>query len=353
MMNEAIIKEIMQGNLKLAKAFNLTANPHSINSETTEYDVVFEYNKMRLLRFKPLAKKGFRTPLLMVYAVINKPYILDLQEDRSVVRKFLEKGFDVYLIDWGSPSDADKFTCLDDYINFYMRYAVDHICKENSCTQISLLGYCIGGYFSTIFSSLYPKRVKNLIIMSAPIDFNVKGGPLHVWTQKDIFDVSRFTEAYGNCTPDILNNGFMLLNPMENTYLKYLGLVEKVDDKDYVDNFFRMEKWNNDGISIPARFFVEWIQDGYQGNKLVKGELMVAGKPVSLKKITMPLLLIVGTSDNLVPPDSTLGLLPHVKSKDTKVFENPSGHIGISVGRKAHKVMWPEVIEWLAKHSEK
>lgn len=352
-MNEVYMKELIHGNLKLAKAFELMVNGPKMENQASEYDVVFEYNKMRLLRFKPLSDKGLHPPLLMVYAVINKPYILDLQPDRSVVKKFLEKGFDVYLIDWGTPSDADKYTCLDDYINYYMRYAVDHICKENSCTQVSLLGYCIGGYFSTIFSSLYPKRVKNLMIMSAPIDFHVKGGPLHVWTQKEIFDVSKFTEAHGNCSPDILNNGFLLLNPMENTYLKYLDLVEKVDDKDYVDNFFRMEKWNNDGIPIPARFFVEWIQDGYQGNKLVKGELKVAGKPVSLKKITMPLLLIVGTSDNLVPPDSTLGLLPYIKSKDTKVFENPSGHIGISVGRKAHKVMWPEVIEWLAKRSEK
>jgi len=352
-MNETFIKEIIQGNLKLAKAFELTINGPGVDTNTTEYEVVFEYNKMRLLRFKPLADKGLYPPLLMVYAVINKPYILDLQPDRSVVKKFLEKGFDVYLIDWGMPSDADKYICLDDYINYYMRYAVDHICKENSCTQISLLGYCIGGYFATIFSSLYPKRVKNLMIMSAPIDFHVKGGPLHVWTQKDIFDVSRYTEAYGNCAPDILNSGFLLLNPMENTYLKYLDLVEKVDDKDYVDNFFRMEKWINDGISIPARFFVEWIRDGYQENKLVKGELKVAGKPVNLNKITMPLLLIVGKADNLVPPASTLGLLPHVKSKDTKVFENPSGHIGISVGGKAHKVMWPEVIEWLTKHSEK
>ncbi|MDO9538204.1 MAG: class III poly(R)-hydroxyalkanoic acid synthase subunit PhaC [Thermoplasmata archaeon] len=352
-MNETFMKEIIQGNLKLAKAFEIIVNGTQMDSEATEYDVVFEHNKMRLLRFKPLVKKEFHPPLLMVYAVINRPYILDLQQDRSVVKKFLEKGFDVYLIDWGTPSDADKYTCLDDYINYYMRYAVDHICKENTCTQISLLGYCIGGYFASIFSSLYPKRVKNLMIMSAPIDFHVKGGPLHVWTQKDIFDVSRFTEAYGNCTPDILNNGFMLLNPMENTYLKYLDLVEKVDNKDYVDNFFRMEKWINDGISIPARFFVEWIRDGYQENKLVKGELKVAGKPVNLNKITMPLLLIVGKVDNLVPPASTLGLLSHVKSKDTKVFENPSGHIGVSVGGKAHRVMWPEVIKWLAKHSEK
>ena len=352
-MNETIIKDIIQSNLKLAKAFEIIVNGPKLDDQTSEYDVVFEYNKMRLLRFKSKVDRRIRPPLLMVYAVINKPYILDLQQDRSVVKKFLDKGFDVYLIDWGTPSDADKFICLDDYINYYMRYAVDHICKENSCTQVSILGYCIGGYFAAIFSSLYPKRVKNLMLMSAPIDFHVKGGPLHVWTQKEIFDVARFTEAYGNCTPDILNNGFMLLNPMENTYLKYLDLVEKVDNKGYVDNFFRMEKWINDGISIPARFFVEWIRDGYQGNKLVKGELKVAGKPVSLKKITMPLLLIVGKCDNLVPPDSTLGLLPHVKSKDTKVFENPSGHIGISVGGKAHKTMWPEIIEWLAKHSEK
>jgi len=353
MMNEGVITEIMQGNLKLAKALELSVNPPSIKYETTEYDVVFEYNKMRLLRFKPLTEKGFKTPMLMVYAVINKPYILDLQEDRSVVRKFLEKGFDVYLIDWGSPTDADKYTCLDDYINFYMRYAVDHICKENSCTQVSLFGYCIGGYFATIFSSLYPKRVKNLIIMSAPIDFHVKGGPLHVWTQKETFDVSKFSEAYGNCTPDILNNGFMLLNPMENTYLKYLDFVEKVENKEFLEYYFRMERWINDGISIPARFFVEWIRDGYQGNKLIKGELKVAGKPISLNKITMPLFVIVGNADNLVPSASTIGIIQHVKSKDKKVYENPSGHIGVAVGGKAHKVMWPEVTAWLAERSEK
>lgn len=345
-----MLKDIMEMNRRLLRCVQTCANPPDVDVGTTPADVVFEYNKMKLLRYKPLTPKMYAPPLLLVYANINKPYILDIQPDRSVVRRFLEAGIEVYLIDWGDATDADMYLSIEDYTDYYIRYAVDHICRETGEKRISLMGYCIGGFLTTIFAALYPERVRNLIIMSAPINFDTDKGALHVWTK--YFDPKKVVRAFSNCPAWFLNGGFLLLNPVENAHLKYLKLSENIEDEEYVKNFLRMEKWLHEGVEVPGKFYEEYITQGYQQNLLIKNELVVGGRRVTLKNIKMPLLILVGTNDNLTPPDATIPLAKAVTSKDKTVLENVSGHIGVSVGSRAHKQLWPQVVRWLQERSE-
>ncbi len=278
----------------------------------TPHEVVYQDGSLRLLRYQnPLVR--FAEPILICFALVNRPYILDLQGDRSVVRRLLDRGFDVYLIDWGVPADADRTRQLQDYVCRLLRDTVDFVCARAQSPQLNLLGYCMGGTMATMFTALYPERVRNLILLAAPIDFGGDDGLLNVWSREEYFDVDRLIDAFGNCPGEFLQYCFQLMKPVQNFAEKYLTLCENLDDGAFLDNFLAVERWANDSIPVAGETFREYVKLLYQQNRLVKGELSLGGVPVRLEAITCPLLLLVAEQDHLVPPSSTLAIEHYVQ----------------------------------------
>jgi polyhydroxyalkanoate synthase len=349
----SVLEDFVDTQRRVFKSFDLMLSPPKVEVGATRCEEVYRKNRMRLFHYFPLGDRKHKTPLLVVYAVINRPYILDLQPDKSVIRRFLEKGFDVYLIDWGYPSKADEHTCTDDYIQSYIDPVVDFICERSGSEKISLLGYCIGGYFTTIYSALHPDKVAALLVMAATIDFDLDRGLLHLWCKNKEFDPQKVVDVMCNAPADFLNGGFLTLDPMPNAVLKYYNLFNNIDNENFVNNFLRMERWIKDGISIPGRFYVEFIKQGYQENRLLKGELSVEDKMIDLKDIDMPLIIITGKEDHLVPSESTKALAKAVSSKDIEILEFPTGHIGLSVSSRSHRELWPRVVAWLEQHTSR
>ncbi len=336
---------------KFQKGIQLFADPPRVDVGMTPCDVVYQEGQMRLLHYHPPAAEPLKPPLLVVYAVINKPYILDLQPDRSVVAALRKRGVDVYMIDWGIPSSTDRHLGIDDYVQGYIDRAVDRICEREGVDQVSLMGYCIGGFLTTIYAALHPEKVRNLILMAAPIDFSVTNGLLHLWTKPEYFDPDLVVEAFGNVPAEFLNGGFAVLDPLGNSTLKYMGLMDNSEDEEFVKMFFRMEKWVADGVPVAGQFYKEFIRGGYQQNLLIQNKLKVGDEAVDLDRLTQPLLIIVAEKDHIVPPDSTRNLAKHVPSRDVKVLSMPVGHIGLSVGGGPHRELWPNVADWIARRS--
>jgi polyhydroxyalkanoate synthase len=336
---------------KTIRALEIFLDPPNVEVATISKKIEYSDGKMQLLHYKTQHSKPIKVPLLVIYALVNKPYILDLQPDKSVIRKLLREGFDIYQIDWGTPTEADKFTTLDDYINWYINDVVDFICYKHRLDSISILGYCMGGTLSVMFTALHPDKVKNLILMAAPLDFEADCGLLKHWAQKEYFNVDKLVDTIGNITGDFLNGGFLFLDPVGNLYSKYMKFIDKVDDKEFVEMFFRMEKWIYDGIPVAGEAYREFIKKCYQQNLLVKNKFKLNGKKIYLKNITMPLLSIIAEHDTLVPKESSMSFNELVSSKDNKLISIPTGHIGLSVSSKAHKELWPKVAEWLKARS--
>jgi polyhydroxyalkanoate synthase len=334
------------------KAYQLLMNPPDVDVGTAPSEVVYQDGKMRLLHYIPQVDEPYPVPVLIIYALINKPYILDLQPDKSVIRRLLSLGFDVYLIDWGTPTDVDRFLNLDDYVNWYIDDAVDKIRSRHNLDSITIFGYCMGGTLSVMYTGIHPEKVKNFILMAAPLDFEADQGLLKKWSRPEYFDAGKLVEAVGNVPGEFLNFGFLLLDPMGNTYSKYMKFTEKVDDDRFVEMFFRMEKWINDGIPLAGEAYREFISKLYQENQIVKNKLKLNGHKVDLNNITMPLLSLVATYDHLVPPESSRGFNDLCPSKDKKMIEFPTGHIGLSVSSATHAKLWPEVAEWLKERSK-
>ncbi len=329
----------------------LLAEPPMVEVGLSECEVVMRKDRMRLLRYQGESREKAPVPVLLVYALINRPYILDLQPDRSVVQSLLRKGLDVYMIDWGKPRHGDRFLGLEDYVLSYIDDVVEFIMESTKQSKISLLGYCIGGYLASVYASIHPERVRNLAVMAAPLDFEINEGMLHLWTRQEYFNAERVVEAFGNAPAQFLNIGFMLLDPLGNTFLKYQNLVENLDDRQFVEMFLRMEKWLSDGIPVTGAFYLDLIRDGYQKNLFMKNQLRLNGCRADLDNLRMPLLAIVAEKDHIVPPSSTLGLLKVAPSKDKTTLSFPTGHIGLSVGNESHKKLWPIVAGWFLERS--
>ncbi|WP_160135048.1 class III poly(R)-hydroxyalkanoic acid synthase subunit PhaC [Halococcus salsus] len=324
----------------------------SVDVGQTPSDVVYSENKLELLHYEPLTDEQHDVPILVIYALINKPFILDLQPDRSVIRRLLEAGFDVYMIDWNEPSRLDQHLTLEDYVDRYIENCVDEVRERSGQDSINILGYCMGGTMSVMYAALHPEKVRNLGLMAAGLCFDDTGGVLELWGDDEYFSPDGLTETYGNAPAEMLDVGFALMDPVANYVSKYVRLYDNLEDDDFVENFGRMERWLSEGIDVAGNTFAQFVTDIYQDNKLYNNELYLGDKHVDIGNIDMPVLQITGEYDHLIPSDTSKPFNEVVASDDTSVIEYPTGHIGLSVSGSSHENVWPEVCEWYAERSQ-
>ncbi|UCF03511.1 MAG: class III poly(R)-hydroxyalkanoic acid synthase subunit PhaC [Deltaproteobacteria bacterium] len=332
------------------KASDVLLGPLDTDISTTPGEVVYREDRLTLKHYAPIGGDGPKTPLLIVYALINRETMLDLQPGRSVVQNFLKEGIDLYMIEWGYPTRKDRYLTIDDHVNGYMDNVMDFIRQRQNLSKVNLMGVCMGGTFSVIYAALHPEKVKNLITTVTPTNFDTEKGLLHIWF-KD-FDVDRTVKTFGNMPGDLLNIIFLLLNPARLMIDKYVGFLENIDNKVFVENFMRMEKWIFDSPDVPGETFRQFIKDCYQNNLLIKNKMEVGGTRVDLKKITMPLLNIYGRFDHLVPPEACELLTRKIGSKDTEDICLDTGHIGIYVSSKCQKELSPKIARWLKERDK-
>ncbi|HET7324282.1 MAG TPA: class III poly(R)-hydroxyalkanoic acid synthase subunit PhaC [Halococcus sp.] len=324
----------------------------SVEVGQTPSDVVYTENKLELLHYEPQTDEQHDVPILIIYALINKPFILDLQPDRSVVRRLLEAGFDVYMIDWNEPSRLDQHLTLDDYVNRYIDNCVNEVCERSELDAINILGYCMGGTMSAMYAALHPEKVRNLGLMAAGLCFDDTGGVLELWGDGEYFSPRDLTDTYGNAPAEMLDVGFALMDPISNYVSKYVRLYDNLENDDFVENFGRMERWLSEGIDVAGDTFAQFVEDIYQDNKLYNNELALGGEHVNLERIDMPVLQITGEYDHLIPSETSKPFNEVIGSEDTEVIEYPTGHIGLSVSGSSHENVWPEVCEWFEERSQ-
>jgi polyhydroxyalkanoate synthase subunit PhaC len=317
----------------------------------TPKEAVYREDNLVLYRYTPVVDEPFKIPVLIVYALVNRPYMVDLQENRSLVSSLLAEGIDVYLIDWGYPQRGDRWLTIEDHVNGYIDNCVNFIRKHHDLEAINLLSICQGGTLSMCYTALHPDKVKNLITMVAPVDFHVEEGMLNVWSGcahgPQSMDIDAMVDALGNIPGDFMNFGYLMLKPFQLNVEKYIGMADILDDEAKLINFLRMEKWIFDSPDQPGETFRQFLKDFYQENKLVKGEVEIGGCKVNLKAITMPVLNLYAEEDHLVPPASSIALKDHVGTADYTVLSFPVGHIGMYVSGKVQKTLPPAIATWL------
>lgn len=349
---EKIAEDAEKAQKRVTKASEILQGQLNYEIASTPYEIVYEEDRVKVKHYfrNENAENKLKVPLLVVYALINRETMLDLQPDRSVVKTFLEGGIDLYMIDWGYPTRKDHFLTIDDHVNGYMNNIVDFIREKHHVPKINLMGICMGGTFSIMYSALHPDKIKNLITTVTPSSFDTDRGLLHVW-MKDV-DVDRMIKTFGNIPGDLMNLGFLLLNPARLMIDKYVSFMNNMDNKDFVENFVRMERWIFDSPDVPGETFRQFIEDCYKKNLLIQSKMFLGGRRVDLKKLTMPLLNFFGKYDHLVPPEACNQLSKAIGSRDVEDVCLETGHIGIYVSSKFQKLFAPKIVQWLKERDK-
>ena len=335
---------------KLGKGVHNLMNAGEIDEGVTPRTEVYKEDKLTLYRYEaPNSVVQNRVPLLIVYALVNRPYMTDIQEDRSTIRNLLDHGQDVYLIDWGYPDEADHALTMDDYINGYIDRCVDVIRKRHKLDRINILGICQGGSFSLCYTSMHQDKVQNLVTMVTPVDFKTPDNMLSAWVQN--IDVDLLVDTLGNIPGEMLNWTFLSLKPFSLTGQKYLSMVDVLQDEGKLKNFLRMEKWIFDSPDQAGETFRQFIKDFYQHNGFLEGGVRIGERALDLKNISCPVLNVFAEQDHLVPPDASRALKGRTGSRDYTELSFPGGHIGIYVSGKAQAQVTPAISSWLDERS--
>ena len=331
----------------------LELKPEDVEMDQLDKEVVLTIGKMKLYHYKPTvpARRQVKVPLLVTYALVNRQYMMDLQPDRSVFKSFLDAGIDLYVIDWGYPTAEDMYLTMDDYIGWYMDDAVDCVRKISGKEKINLLGICQGGTFSAIYTATHQDKIKNLVTLVVPIDFSGNDGLLFSWSR--YMNIDSLIEAYNGVVPgDVMNVAYLILKPLTLTIDKYVKMVDRMADKDYLTNFIRMEKWNFDSPAQAGATLSQFIHDMYQDNKLIKGEFELCGEKVDLKNIKNPVLCACSDLDHLVPISHSTPFMDAIGSTDKTFQHYKTGHIGMFTSSKSRKDIIPNIIDWLKERSK-
>ena len=322
----------------------------------TPKEVIWTLNKAKLYRYVPVLPEEqlHPVPMLLVFALMNRPYILDLRPGHSFVEFMLQHGYDVYLLDWGAPGIEDKNLKFDDYTLEYMPRAIRRMKEVSGSSEFSLLGWCIGAILTTIYAALRPDDgLRNLILLTAPLDFSNKENITFArWVDERYFDVDKVLGMFGNMPPEMIEYGAKALKPVENYIGNYLRLWDNLDNPQVIDAWHAMNTWVTDNISLAGGAFRQLIVDLYRNDRLMQGTLTIRGQQVDLSHLRANLLTVIADADHITPPCQSETVMAKVGSTDKTAMRIPGGHIGIMAGSGASKRTWPQIDHWLAQRSE-
>ncbi|HEY3706788.1 MAG TPA: alpha/beta fold hydrolase [Terracidiphilus sp.] len=316
---------------------------------------VWALNKAKLYRYDSTAesRNRHRIPLLLVFAIMNRPYILDLRPGNSFVEFMLDRGYDVYLLDWGTPGFEDRNIRFDDYALDYLPRAIRKLKQVSGCSEFSMLGWCIGAIITTIYAAMRPAEgLRNLLLLTAPLDFTDRQSLTFAkWTDERYFDLEKVLDTYGNMPGEMIDYGAKSLKPIENWVGNYCKLWDNLDDSRVVTSWQAMHTWVTDNIPMTGAAYRQLIQDFYRDNLLIQNRLKIRDEFVDMRRIQANLLTVIAEGDHITPPCQSEAIMTKVSSKDKQLYRIPGGHIGIMAGSAAHRTTWPHIETWLGERS--
>ncbi|CAH2713424.1 Poly(3-hydroxyalkanoate) polymerase subunit PhaC [Neobacillus rhizosphaerae] len=313
----------------------------------TPRNEVWRKNKSVLWHY-PAKQKKYEIPLFFVYSLFNKPYILDIAPKVSVIEGLTNSGYEVYLLDWGSPGYEDKKIGLDTYIDKYLRTAVKRAIRHSEADEITLVGYCLGGTIASIYASIAEEPIKNLIVATVPIDFKPFVGP-DKWAEgmrNGDMNIDHFIDVYGVVPPQVVDGMFRAIGaPIYFT--NYTMLLSRAHDQRYVNKWRRMNRWTLDQVPFAGEAYRQLANNLFKENKLVKGELMIGNKKADLKNIKANLFVVSGSRDNLILEEQSKPIMDLVSSEDKTYFVVETGHVGLALSGLFAKI----VDQWVSTRS--
>jgi polyhydroxyalkanoate synthase len=342
----------------LARHLAATRGGATVEIAAAPKDEVWRDGRIRLYRYRPVTAGPPRLgPMLILHGLIGRQSMTDLEPGRSLVRSLLEAGTDLFVLDWGNATRADRCADFTDFAEYHLGDAIAALRRETGAAGVVLFGICQGGVFAAIHAARHPDTVKGLVLAVTPIDFHAdlagpkpRPGLLNTWVRSlPAALLADLVDDQGNLPGQLTGALFQQLAPAR-TLAKYTsGLVAMAEDPAALDTFLRMEKWLADRPDHPGAAAKQWLIGLYLENRLVRGNFVVAGEPVDLSAIACPVLNIYGRADHIIPPPCSRALGPILAGRDYRELAVPTGHVGVFVSSRAQDMVAPAVARWLER----
>jgi polyhydroxyalkanoate synthase len=319
----------------------------------TPRDVVWTHRATTLYRYRS-AQRSHAVPMLLVFALINRPEIFDLRPGGSLIEFMLGEGFDVFLVDWGVPGEEDADMGLEDYVCDELHWAVRETLRASGATELSLVGWCMGATLCAMYCGLEGgahTAVRNLALLTMPIDG--RHSRYARWVGDEDFDVERVAEAWRVIPGQAVDFANKMLKPVSNFWTTYRRLAQGIANGTFSrESYQPMAKWVADNPPFPGRAWAQWIRIMYRDDALARGRVRLRGRRVDLARIHQHLLVVTAAADHIAPRAGTMPIFDLVCSEDVTHFDRPGGHIGLMAGSAAAKEIWPDFATWLAERSD-
>jgi polyhydroxyalkanoate synthase subunit PhaC len=321
----------------------------------TPREIVWTHRGVTLYRYRS-SNRSHAVPILLVFALINRPEIFDLRPGASLVEYLLEEGFDLFLVDWGVPDEQDADTGLDEYVCDELHWAIRETLRASGAEELTLMGWCIGATLCAMYCGLdrgsEQTPVRNLVLLTMPVDG--RGSTYARWVGDPEFDVEMVAEHWRVLPGRAVDFANKMLKPVTNFYTTYRRLAQGVFEGTARKEAYQpMAKWVADNPPFPGRAWSQWIRWMYQDEALVAGRIRLRGRRVDLRRVDQNLLVITAGADHIAPRAGTIPIFDLVTSDDVTHIDRPGGHIGLIAGSAARNQIWPEMAGWLAERSER
>lgn len=311
--------------------------------------VVWRRGKAKLFRYAS-DKRTRRPPVVIVFSIVSRAYILDLRPGQSFIEQLLDNGFDVFLLDWGEADGVDAGNDFSLYVDNYLVRALERALEVSESDELDVLGYCFGGVLSLLGVAGHRELpVRNLVVMATPVDLRAVEGVIKAFDRGQL-EVADLLDENGNVPADAVYRGFASLRPTADIF-KYATLWERLWNDEFVESYQAMAGWIGDQVPMPGAIAHEMVELMLRRNLLARGEFPLSGRTVRFSDITCPLLNVMAENDHMVPPESSEVLAGLVGSSDVTDLRIPAGHIGVAAGRDASRITVPRIMEWLNERS--
>jgi polyhydroxyalkanoate synthase len=278
--------------------------------------------------------------------MINRGYILDLIEDRSLMAYMYEKGFCPVLLEWGESVADNAQHTIAGAVQKRLLQAAAYLAEENG-TPIHVLGYCMGGTMLAGALALRSELFASAVLLAAPWDFHAGSGAL--LRQVQFWSPSAFPviDEKGLLGVDWMQMLFASLDP-EMTAQKFMRFAGMKNQPDKERIFIAVEDWLNDGVDLPGDVALECLQNWFLYNTPACGQWKIDNTIVRPDAHDVPVLVVASSQDRLVEKDTASAYALHATNADN--LDPRCGHIGMIASRKSVDNLWHPMSDWLRKH---
>jgi poly[(R)-3-hydroxyalkanoate] polymerase subunit PhaC len=315
----------------------------------TPRDVIWKRDKAELWRYRS-GQRRWQPPVLIIYSLVSRSYVLDLAPGNTFVGRLLDAGLDVFLIDWGVPDEKDAGNRLETYIDYYLPQAIRALLAESGAEALTTLGYCAGGDLGLLLVARHPGLpIQGLVTVGTPVDFSEMGMFSKLFSDGRL-EAGTLLDATGNVPPGTMLNAFRILKPTGDIG-SYVTLWQNLSSDEQMAAFQAMGQWTKDHVPFPGAAFRQFIQM-MRDNALINDSMRLGGTPVHLADIRCPFLSVLAARDHIAPEAAVAPAVRLVGSRDVEEVRLPAGHVGLMASRTASKATIPAIVDWICRHSQ-